>query len=569
MPLPASGAEWPPKPFGRALDQMALWNAWYVGDPARLAGAYQGNPARNRPSQYRGGLVGAAARFFWGRPTPAGEQRTRLHVPVPADLATTSADLLFSEPPRIVLPGRRENGKAVRNTSQDRLEQLVNTPQVHATLLEAAELAAALGGTYLRVVWDKTVADQPLLTAVDADGAIPTWRWGQLESVLFWTVVLEDGQRIRRHLELHERGRILHGLYDGTSSSLGRPVPLADDPATEWAAPLVDADGAIPTGSDGLTAGYVPNVRPSRNWRTVPELAPLGRSDFDGIEGLFDALDEAYSSWMRDVRLAKARLIVDQAALEGLGPGKGAAFDDDREVFTVIPGVIGSMKDGSLVQAEQFAIRHEEHRATVTELLRAILRAAGYSPSSFGDDPLAISTTATEVKARERLSERTRDKKARYWAAELGRLAKVMLDVDQAVFSGPGAQEVPEVRFPPKPQEDTLELAQVAQTLKAAEAASIETRVRLVHPEWDGDTVNAEVERIVRETGTDALLDPASFRPGVDDIEEDSADLKQRADAMGVLIRSGVDPADAARRAGLTGVRFTGERPVSLRPQGE
>ncbi|HMG44664.1 MAG TPA: phage portal protein [Acidimicrobiales bacterium] len=46
----------------------------------------------------------------------------------------------------------------------------------------------------------------------------------------------------------------------------------------------------------------------------------------------------------------------------------------------------------------------------------------------------------------------------------------------------------------------------------------------------------------------------------------DAADLKQRFDALGVAIRSGVDPDDAARRLGLEGVKFTGAIPVSLRP---
>ncbi|GMA31593.1 hypothetical protein [Litorihabitans aurantiacus] len=148
--------------------------------------------------------------------------------------------------------------------------------------------------------------------------------------------------------------------------------------------------------------------------------------------------------------------------------------------------------------------------------MKAILRAAGYSPQTFGDDAMSISSTATEVKARERLSERTRDKKARYWAAALSPLARTMLDIDAVVFRGKGAGvEVPETRFPPKVQEDTLELAQTALALRNAEAASIEQRVRLVHPEWDGDTVNAEVGRIKAET---SLADPATFRPGVDDV---------------------------------------------------
>ncbi|MEM9134291.1 MAG: phage portal protein [Actinomycetota bacterium] len=54
------------------------------------------------------------------------------------------------------------------------------------------------------------------------------------------------------------------------------------------------------------------------------------------------------------------------------------------------------------------------------------------------------------------------------------------------------------------------------------------------------------------------------------DLGQDPAEIKAKADAMGVLIRSGVEPESAARMVGLNGVEFTGAVPVSLRlPEGE
>jgi hypothetical protein len=47
--------------------------------------------------------------------------------------------------------------------------------------------------------------------------------------------------------------------------------------------------------------------------------------------------------------------------------------------------------------------------------------------------------------------------------------------------------------------------------------------------------------------------------------EDEDEDVKSKADALGALIRAGVEPADAAVRVGLAGVRFTGAVPVSLR----
>ena len=61
MPLPTPGTAWPPKPFDTAFRTMTEWDAWYVGDPAGLQATYSNSVdrPRTRPSQYRGGLVGA------------------------------------------------------------------------------------------------------------------------------------------------------------------------------------------------------------------------------------------------------------------------------------------------------------------------------------------------------------------------------------------------------------------------------------------------------------------------------------------------------------------------------
>ena len=51
---------------------------------------------------------------------------------------------------------------------------------------------------------------------------------------------------------------------------------------------------------------------------------------------------------------------------------------------------------------------------------------------------------------------------------------------------------------------------------------------------------------------------------------EDAAAVKAKADAMGILIRSGVKPEDAAARVGFAGMEFTGAVPVTLRlPESE
>jgi len=491
--LPDAGAAWPPKPFDVSQKQFHIWDSWYSGDIAELQNIYiQENMVR--PTAWAGGLVGRLQRFFWGRPNL--QNTTRIHVPVAADLARTSADLLFAEPPTIYV-AEGDTANAVK--AQKRLDLLFGSDDTYTTLSEGGELASALGGVFLRLWWDEEVADHVMLGVNAADMAVPTWRYDRLQAVTFWSVVSDDGGAWLRHLERHEPGRILHGLYQGDQGQLGRRIPLEESTETAWAAELVDADGAIETNVSWLTAAYVANVRPNRKWRRTPGLAPMGRSDYDSLETLFDALDEIVSSWMRDIDLGKARLFVDESLLQDQGPGQGATFDGDQSVFTPLRGTIGSMAtgNGSGLFANQFNIRWEEHSRTVAEMLDMILRGAGISPGSFTDSSLSPAATATEINSRDSLSDRTRAKKMSLWRAGLGSLTRTAMCIDTNVFgSGAALTEIPDINFPPRSMQPPLEMAQTIAALMAAQAISTEQAVAERHPEWTDGEVNEEVERI-------------------------------------------------------------------------
>ena len=508
MPLPANGTPWPPKELAPITIKLAEWAAWWTGDPEGLERTYSPG-GYVRPAQYAGGVVGAVARFWWGRPRTDNQSPRKLHIPIAADLCQASADLLYGEAPAFVVDDE---------AAQERLDELVDDGMLQA-LMEGAEEGAALGGHFLRVTWDQQVSpDRPFVTAVSVDAALPEFRWGRLLAVTFWHVVDADGQLVTRHLERHEldasgNGVIVHGLYRGSAADLGVRVPLTEHSTTEGLAQWLTANGDTnSTGNPGLACVHVPNQRPQRRWRSHPIGQHYGRSDLDQLEGAMDALDEAYSSWMRDIRLGKARLLVPASSLDDLGAGKGAAFDTDREVFSTLNVAPTSLASGggSLAQAEQFAIRHEEHRATCRELLERIIATAGYSANTFGLDDQGGATTATEIRSRQQRSYATRDRKLRLLRPALATLVEKLLAVDAALFGSGITPSRPHVEFPDGVQEGLLALAQTAQALRAAEAASTETLVRMLHPEWDDGQVAAEVEEIMgeKEAANPPLPDP-------------------------------------------------------------
>jgi len=478
--------------------KLAEWDAWYVGDPTKLRTVYQRIQSMpiDRVAQYRGGASGAIARLWWGRPTgDLTKRHDQLHIPIASDLCQTSADLLFSEPPTLTVSDKG---------TQDRLDTLAGD-SLHSTLAESAEIGAALGGVYLRVTWDTTIADAPFLTVVHADAAVPEFTWGRLSAVTFWRTLATNGQQVLRHLERHEldgngAGVILHGLYDGTTELLGRAIPLAEHASTEGLAMMVDADSSISTVSPGLAVVYVPNQRPQRRWRADPVGASLGRSDLDGVEPLMDALDETYSSWMRDVRLAKARLIVPEYMLQNLGAGRGAGFDADQEIFTPL-SMPPADNNTTQISENQFKIRFEEHRATADDLVATILRSVGYSAQTFGEGVAGGAVTATEVMSKERRSYLTRDRKIRLFRPAIADAIEKLLAVDAALFSSRVAVERPQVSFADEVQADPEALARTAQMLRLAQAASTATLVNMQHPDWDADEISAEVALINAEAG--------------------------------------------------------------------
>lgn len=560
MPLPADDATWPPKRIVPAFDLMEVHDAWYLGDPAVLAGVYRTEKYQNHASQYRGGVLGFVARLWWGKPTPAGEARVKLHLPLPADISTMSADLLFSEPPRIVIPDASKtnpDGTIVTSPEQEAIEQVVNTPEVFTVLLEAAEVASALGGAYLRLVWDRDRLEHTTIEVVHADCALPTFRFGRLTEVLFWTDVTESPEEAHtyRHVELHEPGRITHALYRGNGDELGRRVPFTEVEATQWLADLTgegvtrqdDHTVELRTGVGGLTATYVPNMLPNREFRKNGFLSQFGRSDYAGLEPAFDAIDEAWSSWARDVRLAKARIIVPQAYLDSMGPGQGAYYDTEREVYEGLEFLTSDPGSRSITP-QQFQIRVAEHERTITEWTRYVLRGAGFSASSLGEQGTGTVRTATEVSAEERLSDRTRDKKINYWKGALRDFVKTWLDLEAAVYGNDKVRlkEHPEIRFPSESQQDPRELAEIAAMQASSQSSSIMTRVRSMHPEWDGETVNAEVDRIKEELGVGVMEpDAAAYRGILDNAahhpmgDDEAAEMRQRV----------IDRAEAAREA--------------------
>lgn len=498
--LPKENSPWIPEGWESIYDLYAEHDAWYSGDRLKLQEVYERRV--NIPTE-KG--------RFWSRQIVDGQ--TKLHIPIAGEIAAVSADLLFSESPRIRIP-EADSGGMFR--TQERLEEIIERGGVIQRIHEGAEACSAMGGVFLKVNWDANQYSFPILSIVQADNAIPEFQWGFLKAVTFWRELTNDGYDenvVYRHIERHEivngKAYIFNALYRGTPTDLGKRLDLADHPDTAH----LKGFESINTQLDTLPVRYVPNIRPNRRFRNHPIGHNLGISDYSGAEGAMDSLDETWTSWIRDIQLGKGRIIVNQQWLSRDEITGEFKFDGEQEVFTTLNMDPVSSKGVGFTVA-QFDIRMEQHRQTALELLDRIITNAGYSPQTFGLRIEGRAESGTALNIRERRTTTTQGKKAVYWKKALEDILEIMLKVD-AIHLKSGVEPArPNVEIKDTFQSDIMAVSTVVDMISRAEAASIETKVRMIHPDWTEEQVQAEVDRIKEERGLKIPDDP--IQVGVD-----------------------------------------------------
>lgn len=427
--------------------------------------------------------------MFWKR-----QSKCRMHVPVAADIAAISANLLFSEEPSFTCYDEQTEDN--ESKQQGRLDKLVEKNNIRGKLNEAAESCAALGDVYLKLNYRKDEIDYPVLSVIPADAAWPEYLLGVLKGIHFFSVLKRDFQTdsVTRVYELYEPGKITMAIFEGDSEQLGSDVGDA-------ALKQYGFEREIKPPVDDMLAVHVPNMLPNRLYRDLR----MGRSDYDELRDLMDSLDETYSSWMRDIRLGKARTIVPaeylkrkpQEMLDGLAQSASWEFDPDVETYVAIDM---SNENGAVpgITQQQFQIRSAEYSATCTELLRNIVNIAGYAPQTFGLDIIGMAQSGTALHIREKKSYDTRGKKQTYWQSPLESIMTAMIHLDNALWpeKGSDADDRVKVKFADAAANDISTMSSSLQMLEAARSASIETRVQMLHPDWTMKQMAEEVKKL-------------------------------------------------------------------------
>lgn len=452
--------------------------SWLWQDYRRAAAWYSGEP--NRIAKEGGAPAGS----FW-----SSDERIRIHVPLAADISAMSANMIFAESPVIGCDDKK---------TAERIEEITKKAGIYATFLQAAELASAYGGVFLKWSWDKSDGF-PRLTAVPADAGLPIWAGGKIVEIRLWNTVKEgesDGAIWRLMESYTPDGHIRSRLYRGDAANLGDEHALKSLTETR----KINPDAYC--GVDAMLAYYVPNILPNRK---KPHLR-FGRSDYEGLYGMFDALDEAYSALQRETRMTKTTVIVPAEYLrrrEALFDGAKAhewVYSNNTGAFTALD--IDSDRSSSPITVINPEMRSESRIKACDDIIRRVLSMAGYAPQSAGLDIEGSAESGTALNVRERKSIRTTEMKKTHWWHAVNDLVREGLKLDAAVFrSGVKTDAQISIELPTEAQPDITQLAQVVEQLERAGAVSIETKVDILHPDWEGKKRAEEVERIRKQNG--------------------------------------------------------------------
>ena len=486
---------WPPSDFLRY--KMLEHSAWYSGDANILSSFYSQSAELTLA-----GTKSVTKNLFWNR-QHKDETCIAMRVPIAGDIASTSADILFGESPTVKI-AEAHSTKATQSMkdTQIAVDTMLVDSGFFRKIVEAAETCSAIGGVYIKLAWDKELSPYPIPVVEQAENAYPEFKFGMLRSVSFVSILATEkgGSTVVRLVEIYSSdGSIRYEFYKGRADNLGEKIDLDD---TEYGAEYQD----ITTGIKELLCVYVPNILPNRHNRN----SYIGRSDFAGIEGLMHGLDETYSSWMRDLILARGKVLVPE---EYLRKSRDGAFKFDLDTMIYDTMDVDPTVAGNQITSIQFEIRAEQFAKTSMELIERIVMSSGYSPQSFGINIEGSATSGVALNIRERKSFSTKSKKEQYWEPALKKLVKLSMLIYKQQLSGKlDDSGTVTIQFADGSGTSLSEMASAVAQISNAIAASVDTKVRYLHPEWSEEQISIEVELIIKENGlSPELPDPEEF----------------------------------------------------------
>ena len=386
------------------------------------------------------------------------------------------------------------------------------------------------------------------------------------QSVSFTTATPDDENPAGVLLQFHSAVWST-GLWDRRRRALSAGLVIADaDPLGRPTRLLLLVPGEIVTCAASESGWIIEAVTPSRTGRRIPmEMLPFqstlerpfGRSRID--RQVMSVTDRAIRAAVRldiHAELFSALKLILMGADEDAFSGSKWSWLMDRM------NTISKDEDGDLPRLEKVSAESPEpHIAVLRQLASEFSGHTGVPLSNLGISTQNVESAQAKQEAREDIGGHA-ERQHKVFGAALKRIFGTALMIRDGLSEAPDLRALALAWRPPnRPTLAALADAGAKQVGAVPDLASTSVGLELVglSPE--------QVQRHLSEKS--AAPDPLAALAGAVGRQtsgaSDAAELKAKFDALGVAVRSGVDPDDAASKLGLDGLEFTGAVPVSLR----
>lgn len=406
------------------------------------------------------------------------------------------ASAIFGAAPTIT-PAKPED----RQRSQD----LVAANNLARRLQREEKRVSGEAETWWRIISNPELEEYPLVDYRSRLDVIPMFHGDHLRAVAFidqLDPLHDSGESDRwRHFEIVDRTDIVNVLFRGTADTIGDQVGLDEHPDTDDLADTVAHD--LPY----MPAGRVVNKEGDDPF--------YGISDFSDIEDFLYLLNEILTIFRENIRLtlkrrvsvpasavdesgtvdASQEFLVDEALHDEIGKGAGKGASNQWNVLEY------SSQIGDVISAQN---------ATAEGALTRI----GITPAYVGmttDKSEGRAVTGTALRLRLIPTVNAAEDRAQYWDDSLP-VQLCCLQILDSRPREPGAGILPgfgrpwlDPTTPPGVDrgsslpEDPIEETEVHAARVSASIESRFTAIKALHPDWEDDTVNEEIDRIKQD----------------------------------------------------------------------
>lgn len=372
---------------------------WYRGDPSELHQFY---------TQFDDGVQKTS---FWAGTSTTGINFRKIHTGIPKLIIKTLVDIVIDDMNDVNFAGvPGTDGKQTEDIeAKQRWELIAAEHDFKEKILKDAVKKALLGDCALKLSYDKTISDFPLIEVISGQEYEPDITRGRITALKFY---------FRKNID--KKDYVLEETYDIG----GVRYKLYDENGKDVSVGLIEQLFSLrPFKYDGKFIMAVPFlITPSSKY------PGRGESIYDGKEGAFDSLDEAWSQWVDALRDGRTRTYIpDDFIPKNASTGVSMApstFDSRFIALLSDKGENGSNK----VQVESPDIKYDAYLATYITALDLCLQGL-ISPSTLGIDVKKLDNAEAQ-REKEKATLYTRGKIVRVLQSIVPKLIDTVLKVD-------------------------------------------------------------------------------------------------------------------------------------------